>query len=93
MLAARRNLKWACWQMMTGFWGMLAFSVILSVLIVSILVITGAEIAQFKVSIQGAMLLTVVLLLHRSTRHFLLIPAGIAFVCSLFGSFGYLGYF
>ncbi len=72
---------------------MLLSSLIISALVVSALVIAGAGIEQFKISIQGAMLLTLILLLHRNARHFLLIPAGIAVMCSLFGSFRYLGYF
>ncbi|WP_274539956.1 DUF1435 family protein [Xenorhabdus mauleonii] len=78
---------------MTGFWGMLLSSLSLSALIVSMLLITGAGMEQFKMSIQGAMLLTLALLLHRHTRHFLLIPAVITVVCSLFGTLRYLGYF
>ncbi|OKP01655.1 DUF1435 family protein [Xenorhabdus eapokensis] len=77
---------------MTGFWGLLLSSLIASVVIVSVLEIVGAGIEQFKFVIQGAMLLTLVLLLHRNARHFLLIPAGIAIICSLFACLRYLGH-
>ncbi|PHM63011.1 DUF1435 family protein [Xenorhabdus ishibashii] len=77
---------------MTGFWGLLLSSLIASVVIVSVLEIVGARIEQFKFVIQAAMLLTLVLLLHRNARHFLLIPAGIAVICSLFACLRYLGH-
>ncbi|MDX7985814.1 DUF1435 family protein [Xenorhabdus sp. 12] len=93
MTRVKQNLKPVFWQNMTGFWGMLLSSLSLSALIVSMLIIAGAGMEQFKISIQGAMLLTLALLLHRHTRHFLLIPAVIAVVCSLFGTLRYLGYF
>ncbi|CDG95433.1 conserved hypothetical protein; putative membrane protein [Xenorhabdus bovienii str. puntauvense] len=88
MISAKRGLKLAFWQSITGLWGSLLFS-----LMASILVITGAGIEQFKISILAAMLLTLVLLLHRDARHFLLIPAGIAVMCSLFAGLRYAGYF
>ncbi|WP_340614468.1 DUF1435 family protein [Xenorhabdus thailandensis] len=75
---------------MTGFWGLLLSSLIVSVVVVSVLEIVGAGIEQFKFIIQGALLLTLVLLLHRNARHFLLIPAGIAVICSLFACLRYL---
>ncbi|BET95625.1 DUF1435 family protein [Xenorhabdus taiwanensis] len=75
---------------MTGFWGLLLSSLIASVVVMSVLEIVGAGIEQFKFVIQGAMLLTLVLLLHRNARHFLLIPAGIAVICSLFACLRYL---
>ncbi|WP_232326113.1 DUF1435 family protein [Xenorhabdus hominickii] len=71
---------------------MLLFSLIGSGLVVSVLIIEGAGIEQFKISIQGALLLTLALLLHRNARHFLLIPACIAIVCSLFAILRHLAY-
>ncbi|CDH31363.1 DUF1435 family protein [Xenorhabdus bovienii] len=88
MISAKRGLKLAFWQSITGLWGSLLFS-----LMASILVITGAGIEQFKISILAAMMLTLVLLLHRDARHFLLIPAGIAVMCSLFAGLRYAEYF
>ncbi|MDX7992939.1 DUF1435 domain-containing protein [Xenorhabdus sp. Reich] len=93
MISAKRSLKLIFWQSMTGFWGILLSSLIVSALVVSVLALAGAGVEQFKISIQVALLLTLVLLLHRNARHFLLFPAGIAVMCSLFGSFRYLGYF
>ncbi|MDC9622593.1 DUF1435 family protein [Xenorhabdus sp. XENO-7] len=88
MISAKRGLKLAFWQSITGLWGSLLFS-----LMASILVITGAGIEQFKISILAAMLLTLVLLLHRDARHFLLIPASIAVMCSLFAGLRYAEHF
>ncbi|CDL86460.1 DUF1435 family protein [Xenorhabdus cabanillasii] len=88
MTSVKRNLKLTVWHSITGLWGIL-----LSSLVTFALVITGAGIEQFKISIQGAMILTLLLLLHRNARHFLLLPAGIAVTCSLFAGLRYLGHF
>ncbi|OTA18140.1 hypothetical protein Xbed_03209 [Xenorhabdus beddingii] len=93
MMSSKRNLKRVFWQSITGFWGMLLFSLIVSASVVSALIISGAGIAQFKFSIQGTMLLTLLLLSHHRARHFLLIPAGITVMCSLLSGFHYFGYF
>ncbi|WP_338803752.1 DUF1435 family protein [Xenorhabdus griffiniae] len=92
MFSEKWKLKPFFCQSMMGFWGLLLSSLITSALVVSVLEIVGAGIEQFKFIIQGALLLTLVLLLHRNARHFLLIPAGIAVICSLFACLRYLGY-
>ncbi|PHM28295.1 DUF1435 family protein [Xenorhabdus budapestensis] len=88
MNSAKRNLKLTVWHSITGLWGIL-----LSSLVAFALVITGAGLEQFKISIQGAMILTLLLLLHRNARHFLLLPAGIVVTCSLFAGLRCLGHF